>query len=34
MPARYSSFDAVNTDPPPAVGQHNGAFLPAPETAS
>ena len=25
-PARYSSFDAVVTDPPPAVGQHNDCF--------
>jgi crotonobetainyl-CoA:carnitine CoA-transferase CaiB-like acyl-CoA transferase len=33
-PARYSSFDAVATDPPPAVGQHNDVFLDAPETAS
>ena len=33
-PARYSSFDAVATDPPPAAGQHNGAFLTAPEPAS
>ena len=34
MPARYSSFDAVVTDPPPAPGQHNDAFLNTPETAS
>jgi crotonobetainyl-CoA:carnitine CoA-transferase CaiB-like acyl-CoA transferase len=27
MPARYSSFDAVATDPPPAPGQHNEEFL-------
>jgi crotonobetainyl-CoA:carnitine CoA-transferase CaiB-like acyl-CoA transferase len=37
-PARYSSFDAVTTDPPPAAGQHNDVFLAAalaePETAS
>ncbi|HTX95732.1 MAG TPA: CoA transferase [Mycobacterium sp.] len=26
-PARYSSFDAVATDPPPAPGQHNEEFL-------
>jgi crotonobetainyl-CoA:carnitine CoA-transferase CaiB-like acyl-CoA transferase len=26
-PARYSSFDAANTDPPPAAGQHNDLFL-------
>jgi crotonobetainyl-CoA:carnitine CoA-transferase CaiB-like acyl-CoA transferase len=26
-PARYSSFDAAATDPPPAPGQHNDAFL-------
>jgi crotonobetainyl-CoA:carnitine CoA-transferase CaiB-like acyl-CoA transferase len=26
-PARYSSFDAVATDPPPAAGAHNGVFL-------
>ena len=26
-PARYASFDAVATDPPPAAGQHNDAFL-------
>ncbi|OBH05196.1 CoA transferase [Mycobacterium sp. E3247] len=32
MPARYSSFDAVATDPPPAPGQHNDAFLNAPQT--
>jgi crotonobetainyl-CoA:carnitine CoA-transferase CaiB-like acyl-CoA transferase len=34
MPARYSSFDAAVTDPPPAVGQHNDTFLGAPEPAS
>ena len=37
-PARYSSFDAVAADPPPAAGQHNDLFLaevlPEPETAS
>jgi len=27
MPARYSSFDAVSTDPPPAPGQHNAQYL-------
>jgi crotonobetainyl-CoA:carnitine CoA-transferase CaiB-like acyl-CoA transferase len=36
-PARYRSFDAVATDPPPAAGQHNDLFLtevlPGPETA-
>ncbi|OBH26228.1 acyl-CoA transferase [Mycobacterium sp. E342] len=32
MPARYSSFDAVATEPPPAPGQHNDAFLNAPQT--
>ncbi|MDD4867494.1 MAG: CoA transferase [Mycobacterium sp.] len=26
-PARYSSFDAVVTEPPPALGQHNQEFL-------
>jgi crotonobetainyl-CoA:carnitine CoA-transferase CaiB-like acyl-CoA transferase len=26
-PARYSSFDAVATDPPPAAGAHNDVFL-------
>ena len=26
-PARYSSFDASATDPPPSVGQHNDIFL-------
>ena len=34
MPARYSSFDAAATDPPPAPGQHNDVFLGAPQTAS
>jgi crotonobetainyl-CoA:carnitine CoA-transferase CaiB-like acyl-CoA transferase len=29
-PARYSSFDAVASDPPPAVGSHNDVFLSAP----
>jgi len=33
-PARYSSFDAVTTDPPPAAGAHNDMFLTAPEKAS
>ncbi len=33
-PARYSSFDAVATDPPPAPGQHNDTYLGAPQTAS
>jgi crotonobetainyl-CoA:carnitine CoA-transferase CaiB-like acyl-CoA transferase len=32
MPARYSSFDAAATDPPPAPGQHNDVFLGAPQT--
>lgn len=26
-PARYMSFDAVATDPPPAAGEHNEVFL-------
>ncbi|BBX74596.1 CoA transferase [Mycobacterium shinjukuense] len=26
-PARYSTFHAAVTDPPPAIGQHNGVFL-------
>jgi crotonobetainyl-CoA:carnitine CoA-transferase CaiB-like acyl-CoA transferase len=26
-PARYSSFNASATDPPPAIGQHNDMFL-------
>ena len=34
MPARYSSFDAAATDPPPAAGQHNDEFLSAPQPAS
>ena len=34
LPARYSSFDAVATDPPPAAGQHNDEFLNAPQPAS
>ncbi|HEY9305219.1 MAG TPA: CoA transferase [Mycobacterium sp.] len=29
-PARYSSFTAAATEPPPALGQHNGDFLTAP----
>jgi crotonobetainyl-CoA:carnitine CoA-transferase CaiB-like acyl-CoA transferase len=29
-PARYSTFTAAATDPPPAVGQHNAEFLSAP----
>jgi crotonobetainyl-CoA:carnitine CoA-transferase CaiB-like acyl-CoA transferase len=33
-PARYASFDAVATDPPPAPGQHNDLFLSTPEPAS
>jgi crotonobetainyl-CoA:carnitine CoA-transferase CaiB-like acyl-CoA transferase len=33
-PARYLSFDAVTTDPPPAPGQHNDLFLTAPEAAT
>jgi crotonobetainyl-CoA:carnitine CoA-transferase CaiB-like acyl-CoA transferase len=32
-PARYASFDAVSTDPPPAAGAHNDMFLTAPEAA-
>jgi len=31
-PARYESFDAAATDPPPTLGQHNDAFLTAPQT--
>ena len=27
LPARYSSFDAAATDPPPTAGQHNDEFL-------
>jgi crotonobetainyl-CoA:carnitine CoA-transferase CaiB-like acyl-CoA transferase len=34
LPARYSSFDAVATDPPPAAGQHTDEFLSAPQPAS
>jgi len=33
-PARYASFSAVVTDPPPAAGQHNDLLLSTPETAS
>ncbi len=33
-PARYSSFDAAATDPPPALGQHTNVVLGAPEPAS
>ncbi|OIN82602.1 CoA transferase [Mycobacterium malmoense] len=29
-PARYASFDAVATDPPPAAGAHNDLFLTPP----
>jgi crotonobetainyl-CoA:carnitine CoA-transferase CaiB-like acyl-CoA transferase len=29
-PARYSTFTAAATDPPPTVGEHNGDFLTAP----
>lgn len=29
-PARYSTFTAAATDPPPAVGEHNAEFLTAP----
>jgi crotonobetainyl-CoA:carnitine CoA-transferase CaiB-like acyl-CoA transferase len=32
-PARYSSFDAVSTDPPPAPGAHNDMFFTTPQTA-
>lgn len=32
MPARYSRFDAVAAEPPPAPGQHNEEFLTAPQT--
>ena len=32
-PARYFSFEAVSTDPPPAPGAHNDMLLTAPETA-
>ena len=34
LPARYSSFDAAATDPPPAAGQHTDEFLSAPQPAS
>jgi crotonobetainyl-CoA:carnitine CoA-transferase CaiB-like acyl-CoA transferase len=33
-PARYSTFTAAVTDPPPAAGQHNDELLTAPKTAS
>ncbi|MEE6178389.1 CoA transferase [Mycobacterium sp. 050134] len=33
-PARYSSFDAAATDPPPAPGQHNDQFLAETEPAT
>ncbi len=33
-PARFSSFDAVATDPPPAAGQHNDLFLTTHEAVS
>jgi crotonobetainyl-CoA:carnitine CoA-transferase CaiB-like acyl-CoA transferase len=33
-PARYSSFDAADTNSPPALGEHNDMFLTAPEPAS
>jgi crotonobetainyl-CoA:carnitine CoA-transferase CaiB-like acyl-CoA transferase len=29
-PARYESFEAVYTDPPPALGEDNDAFLVGP----
>ena len=29
-PARYSSFTAAATEPPPVLGEHNGEFLAAP----
>jgi crotonobetainyl-CoA:carnitine CoA-transferase CaiB-like acyl-CoA transferase len=32
-PARYSSFSAAATDPPPALGQHNNEFLDVTEPA-
>jgi crotonobetainyl-CoA:carnitine CoA-transferase CaiB-like acyl-CoA transferase len=32
-PARYSSFDAVAADPPPALGEHNDAYLDVTEPA-
>ncbi|BBX65616.1 CoA transferase [Mycobacterium saskatchewanense] len=33
-PARYSSFDAVATEPPPAPGQHNDEVLAEPRVAT
>ncbi|BBZ37800.1 CoA transferase [Mycobacterium conspicuum] len=33
LPARYSSFDAAATDPPPAPGQHTDEFLGVTEPA-
>jgi crotonobetainyl-CoA:carnitine CoA-transferase CaiB-like acyl-CoA transferase len=33
-PARYSSFSAVATDPPPTLGEHNDTFLDASQPAS
>ncbi|WP_454561235.1 CoA transferase [Mycobacterium haemophilum] len=33
-PARYVSFNAVVTDPPPAAGQHNDVFLTGPPSDS
>ncbi|MBS4729011.1 CoA transferase [Mycobacterium sp. SM1] len=33
-PARYSTFTATVTDPPPAAGQHNGEFLATPQATS
>ncbi|MDI3314806.1 MAG: CoA transferase [Mycobacterium sp.] len=33
-PARYTTFTAAVTDPPPAAGQHNGEFLTTPEATS
>ena len=33
-PARYSTFTAAATDPPPAAGQHNDEYLKAPQTNS
>ena len=32
-PARYSSFDAVAADPPPALGEHNEEYLGATQPA-
>ncbi|AMC74819.1 hypothetical protein RN11_3809 [Mycobacterium tuberculosis] len=29
-PARYASFRAVVTDPPPTAGEHNAVFLARP----